>query len=702
MLTKIKLIGALVVLFVQASPSFADEALSPDQFQPELAKLVATYLSYYHMEKMPIDDTVSERTLELYLRSLDYNRIFFLESDVNEFMRYRHELDDDLQGRIYLIKKPFEIFNRYRTRVQERVDVALKWIDHDFDFEKDESYTIDRSELPWAKTAEELDQLWRLRIKEQCLRFRLQEKPVDDYRELLRKRYERLAREVGRYDSQDVMERFLTSLAQSFDPHSSYLKPATKDNFDIDMGHSVTGIGATLRTEGEYTIVVTLIPGGPAALSGKLKPNDKIIAVAQGDEEPLDVVDLRIDRVVKHIRGKKGTEVRLTVIPADAVDESQTKVISLIRDKVVITAFDASKEVHEIETPNGKRRFGVITVPSFYQDSAARFRGEKDYKSTTRDVRKLIGELVADGIDGIVVDLRNNAGGSLDEAIDLTGLFIEDGPVVQVHNGEGRPDVMVDQDESIAYRGPMVVLTNIFSASASEIFAGAIQDYDRGIVVGDEATHGKGTVQKLINLSPYLERMVQQSLPDRSAGALKLTTHKFYRVSGGSTQNKGVLADIALPSPYGRAEYGEEQLQFSLPWDEIPKIEFDDYGVSDEVLTYLEKQSHNRILEEPEFQYLNEDIARLRKHRETNALSLKESVRRAEKELLEGIEAKRDEAREARAAKSTLVVDDADSDSNVDVDDDARDFVLREALHVLGDYVTFPGGPYVAKARNPE
>ncbi|MCB1042494.1 MAG: carboxy terminal-processing peptidase [Acidobacteria bacterium] len=669
----------------------ADSNLTAKEHQPELAKLVASYLTYYHYSKAMVDDEVAQRTLDLYLQSLDYNRMFFLAEDIKSFQTFATTLDDDLRGARYQIDKPFLIFNRFKKRVDERLALAMKLVEKDFDYTLDESVVVDRSEEPWAETTAELDELWRLRVKDQALRFRLSGKTDEEARDLLRKRYERLQKDFDEFDATDVLERYLSAVAQSFDPHSLYLKPATKDNFDIDMGHSLEGIGATLRREGEYTIVVDLIAGGPASLSGDVKPNDKIFAVGQGSEEPVDVVDMRIDRVVKLIRGPKGTEVKLHIIPADSVSNSETKVVSLTRDRVMITSDDASSSIEEVTTGDGTvHKYGVIKVPSFYLDTQARYNGDPEYKSTTRDVRKLIADLEEARVEGILIDLRDNSGGSLDESVELTGLFIKDGPVVQIRNRSGQLRVLEDTDEAMVYDGPLVVLTNVFSASASEIFAGAIQDYGRGLVIGDSATHGKGTVQNLIDLDRSLEEYIKENLEESTAGALKLTTHKFYRISGSSTQNRGVVPDVVLPSPYDRYEFGEEHLDYAMAWDEIEGAAHTDYGRVNPFLDAIRQKSEQRVSKEPEFQYLNDDYQAWLKRKRENRISLNESKRRAEIDEADQRDATRKAARKARYAPQKT-----DVEGNLD-DVDLPDFVLKEAIQVLNDYTNITKGKFIA------
>ena len=671
---------------------------APGKYQPEITNLVSTYLSYYHYQRYTIDNKISRRVLNEYLSTLDYNRIFFYASDIEEFKRFETKLDDDLRADPVNLEKPFLIFNRYKQRVRERVAASLTMLDGQFDYTKDEFYEYDRSEVPWVKTRAEMDDLWRRRIKEEMVRFKLRDKADDESVDLLRKRYKRLEKTIIDYESIDILENFLTSLAESFDPHSAYLKPTSKENFDIQMGHSLEGIGATLRTEGEYTVVIDVVKGGPADHSKQVHPNDKIIAVAQGDEPAEDVVDLRLDKVVKLIRGAKGTKVRLTIIPAKAADHSETKEVVLIRDRVQITSRDAKSVIEEVEIPGQRKlRVGVIEVPSFYMDSAARHRGDANYKSTTRDVKKLIRELEAEKVDGLVVDLRQNGGGSLDEAIRLTGLFIDHGPVVQIKDYRGKVEIESDPDPAMVYDGPLVVLTSIFSASASEIFSSAIQDYERGVVVGSDSTHGKGTVQNVISLQPTLSSRLGREFQEDIGGALKLTTHKFYRISGGSTQFKGVVPDLVLPSPYDGLDVTEDTLDHALPWDEIQPADHKTYGRVRHVLSHLKDQSQQRIKKDPEFSWVLEDVAYRDRIRKENRISLNLETRSKEKKELEAKDSVRDESRKKRVtiAKATLAerlkdrppVDEDEKDEEEEVL--VPDFVLDEALLITADYISF-------------
>ena len=662
------------------------ETARPAGVQPDISSLVATFLSYYHYERLDINDDISARLLDEYIESLDYNRMFFLASDIEEFQEFRFSLDNDLHADPVNLEKPYAIFKRYKQRTEERVKVILNLLKRDFDYTSDETYPLDRKDAPWAASKAELDELWRLRLKEELVRFKLREKPRKEGVELLEKRYERLRKSLDEFEEMDILEGYLSTLATSFDPHSSYMKPASKENFDIEMGHSLEGIGATLRREGEYTIIVDLVEGGPAERSGQIQPNDKIIAVAQADGIAHDVVDMRLDKVVKQIRGKKGSTVHLTLIPAEAADQAATKEVTLIRDRVEITANDAKSEIKEIKDEGGQtHRLGVIEIPSFYLDSQSKYRGNPDYKSTTRDVRRLIDDLKKEHIDGLVIDLRQNGGGSLDEAIQLTGLFIDSGPVVQIRDFKGGVDIETDPDPAQAYGGPLLVLTSIFSASASEIFASAIQDYDRGIVVGSRSTHGKGTVQNLVPLQNALSKKVHRFFEEDVAGALKITTHKFYRISGGSTQFKGVEPDIVLPSPFDGLEITEEALDYALPWDEIDAVPHKDYGLVRQALPFLKNNSAQRIAKDPEFRYVREDVAEREKQKQENAISLNFEKRLKEKEALEARQKARDEERKLRLTASEREKKPSDGEKEVLI----PDFAMDEALMILGDYISF-------------
>lgn len=661
-------LSLLLPLF--AVPSVAADTLEPASYQPSLARLVSTVLESEHFVGRPLDDEMSARWLDGYLERLDYNRMFFLAGDIESFERWRHTLDDSARRGTPDLEAAFHIHEVYRKRVKERLDTLLATLaEQEFDFTGTDTFDLDRSDDPWPRTAAEADALWRARIEEQILQGILRGDTVDKQRTTLTKRYKRLETDLLATEAPDVLEAWLGALAHSYDPHSDYMKPATNDDFDISMSNSLEGIGATLRTEGEYTLVVSLVPGGPADLGGQLRPGDKIVAVAQGSAEPVDVLDLRIERVVSMIRGAKGTEVRLTVLPGDAVDPSATKVIAIVRDQVKLTANDAKAEVRQIPDATGQiLKVGIIDVPSFYQDFDAKRRGDPAYKSTTRDVRALLADLKSQSVDGLILDLRKNGGGSLSEAVELTGLFIPQGPVVQIGDRAGRTESMNDPDPKIEWNGPLMVLTSPLSASASEILAGAIQDYGRGLVVGSASTHGKGTVQNVIDLDPALHRYVRYPADQSLAGALKVTTHKFYRVSGASTQLEGVKADIILPSPFDGLDFLESDLDYALSWDQVAPLEYRPWANLEATSAELEALSRARIATDPAFAELTEQIAR--RSSDNSVVSLNLDVRRAELE-----------------SNNESPEPDEDADDDASRDDDGPDIVLDEAARIMRDWL---------------
>lgn len=715
---------ALIASTVFAGPATEQKKLSPAELHPEIATIVSNFMAVYHYQGANLDDKLSKRLFDLYIDNLDYSRMFFLASDIDEFKRYERAFDDELRQNPAQLTSAFTIYNRFRQRVSERVVVIQDLLQkNEFDFDVEEAFFFDRHEEPWAESEAQLNDYWRRRLKEEILRFRLQAQINPDHMETLQKRYKRLITDLSDEEPIDVLERFLSSLTRSFDPHSVYFKPITKENFDIQMGHSLEGIGASLYNQGEYTVVASLVKGGPASRDGRLKQDDKIIAVAQGEKgEFEDVVDMRIDKVVKKIRGAKGTLVRLLVIPADAKDYSQTEIVGLVRDRVKLTAMDAKAEVIQLKDPAGDDiKVGVISIPSFYLDMDAKGKGDPNFKSTTRDVRKLLKDLKAHNTDAIVIDLRTNGGGSLDEAIELTGLFIDQGPVVQIRTRSGNINVERDTDTELVYDGPLMVMTSIFSASASEIFAGAIQDYDRGLVVGAESTHGKGTVQQVIGLSSPLSRITRRNFDEDVAGALKLTTHKFYRVSGGSTQFKGVVPHVVLPSPYDGMKVLESDSKYALPWDEIQAVTYKDYNMVDDVVANLRADSAKRVAANTEFKYVIEDVKEREAMRERNQVSLKLAQRKTEREERKLKLEAREEVRKKRTSPlevlETLVVEKAvnddeelkkseeSSDVIEEVDEETvpiPDYVLEESLFVLRDYLILKKGNLIAGVEAPK
>lgn len=540
-------------------------ALLPQPRETLVDEAIAGILTRYHYGNQPLDKALSEQIFKHYLQNLDPNRSYFLQSDIDGFASYRDDLDNAIRDGN--LKPAFVIYNVYQQRVQQRIQYALGLLDHEPDFNINEDYIYDRDKAPWATSTAELDDIWRKRVKNDVIGLLLAGKTWKQAAEVLRKRYQNFDYRARQIAPADVFDLFMNSYTLSLDPHSNYFSPDQSQEFQIQMSLKLQGIGAALISDGEYTKVVQVIPGGPAATSKELHPDDRITGVAQGDKSDMvDVVGWRLDDVVQLIRGPKDSVVRLQILPAGAAPGSPEKTIRLVRETVKLEAEAAHKSVITVKRGAHSYKIGVVNIPAFYSDFEGRLEGEKNYTSTTRDVRKLLLELEAEHVDGVVIDLRNNGGGALDEATKLTGLFIPHGPVVQIRDNTGDVEVDDDNDSGIVYTGPLVVLVNRFTASASEIFAAAIQDYHRGLVVGS-TTYGKGTVQRLIDLNRFVPG-------NQGAGQLKLTVDKFYRVNGASTQLKGVTPDIVLPSTIDPKEFGEETQDDALPWDQIPSANY--------------------------------------------------------------------------------------------------------------------------------
>jgi len=639
-----------------------------------------------HYAKLQYNDKLSSQHLDNYIDSLDSGKMFFIAADIAEFEKYRIVLDDASQkGNL---DAGYLIFSRFQARLEKRLEGLIANLPakvETIDFSIEESYPLDTDDRDWAVDSEELDERWRKHIKNQVLSLKLAEKAVDEIPTTLTKRYENQLSRVKQYNSQDVFQICANALTELYDPHTNYLSPRRSENFNINMSLSLEGIGAVLQLEDEYTRVARLVAKGPADKQGMLKPSDKIIAVGQGTEgEMEDVIGWRLDEVVELIRGPKDTTVRLEVIPAKSKSSDERKVITIVRNKVKLEEQSAQKKILDIPTGEENRKVGVIDIPAFYIDFEAMRRGDKEYKSTTRDVKKLLDELVEEGVDGIVIDLRNNGGGSLQEANELTGLFIEYGPTVQIRHSSRRVWRDGKRLRTPYYEGPLVVLINRLSASASEIFAGAIQDYDRGLIVGDQS-FGKGTVQTLVPLTE---------------GQLKITESKFYRISGESTQHRGVVPDLAFPSIYDAEEIGESSLDHALNWDQINAVRHRRYEDLTTVLPRITELFKDRSAKNPDFIYLEEQVDMAQQVRNITELPLNEDRRVAEREGREEkaliIENKR------RAAKGEELLaswdeqdedegetssDDADSDSDdsEEEEEDALDVLLTEAGNVLID-----------------
>ncbi|MFT4852483.1 MAG: carboxyl-terminal processing protease [Candidatus Pseudothioglobus sp.] len=599
-----------------APTSDAIEVLAAMPSHTETTRNIVDALASRHYVSTALDDDLSADIFKSYLEDLDSSKSYFLASDIEEFEVLRLQLDDALRRGD--VAPAYLIFNRYHARVVDRFGKVIALLENGidtFDFTLEESMQLERKEAPWATSEVELDEIWRQRIKYTVLNLKLTDKEPAEIQELLVKRYKSRLSRTLQTNSEDVFQLYMNAFTRTYDPHTSYFSPRTSENFNINMSLSLEGIGAVLQREDEFTKVVSLVPAGPADKSQQIYPDDKIVAVGQGTEgEMVDVIGWRLDEVVQLIRGKKDTTVKLDVIPANAKD-SATKVVRIIRNTVKLEEQSAQSKVIEVEQFGHKHKIGVIDIPTFYIDFQALQDGNKDFKSTTRDVKNLLVGLMAEGVEGVVIDLRDNGGGSLQEARTLTGLFIDRGPTVQVRNSGNRVDILNDRDIRTIYEGPLAVLVNRLSASASEIFAGAIQDYDRGVIVGNQ-TFGKGTVQTLLPLNQ---------------GQLKLTAAKFYRISGESTQHKGIMPDIDFPLDYDPESIGESTLEHPLPWDKIQATSYRPKSNVSQMTTTLVSLHNERVEKDPDFIYMRDAAAYRQLRSKKTSITLNEAQRRVEK-----------------------------------------------------------------------
>ena len=704
----------------------------------QIAIAVGKLLEQGHYTRRPLDDAISQQVLKAYLEALDYNHLFFTQKDVSDFERkYSTVLDDEIL--LGNLQPAYAIYDLYKKRVEDRVTKVKDLLKKQkWDFTSDRTTDLNRSKMPWPKDEADADQLWASRIEGEMLAETVAESQTDKPLDVINRRYDRLLRSLREQTREDVMNFFLNALALTYDPHSEYLSPTATEAFNINMRLSLVGIGALLRSEDGYAKISELVPGGPAAMEGTLKVNDRILSVSQGkDGKPVETMDMRLDKVVEMIRGKKGTVVRLTVIPADAGSGGKRKVIDITRDEVKLTEQQAKAEIIEVKSPDTgeTQRLGFLTLPSFYADME-RSRNARNSKSTTRDVQALIGRLQKEGIAGLVIDLRRNGGGSLEEAINLTGLFIKKGPVVQSKDANKQVNVMSDRDPSIFYSGPLVVLTSHLSASASEIFAGALQDYNRAVIVGDRATFGKGTVQTMLEVGRFMNPF---GFKQADAGSLKLTIQKFYRVSGASTQLRGVESDVVLPSPYAALDLGESALKGPLPYDEVRPAEYEKFSPRPFELSGLRSKSATRVAADLEFRFMQDDLTRTKERIAANRVSLNKDVRTAEtaadKARVEERKAQRIAAKRPDPVMLALPLEDVekpdlkrvkiespdakkkdkpagqrDGDGGEDEDADSSltassdkaqkyDPVKFESLAILGDLIEQLRRPAIAKAR---
>ena len=682
-------------LFMAIAPSaYALEAgappvLTPLPQQAQAAHLTAQFLARFHYKPVPLDDVLSARIMNRFIKSLDPDRVIFLQSDIDKFMAGSTKIDDAINQEDLNI--PFSIFNIYDRRVVERMSYARSLLNQKIDFSVQEDYPLVRDKEPWPQSEAESNDLWRKRVKNDWLRLKLAGKDDAAIRDTLDKRYENSLERAYKYKSDDVFQTFMDAYTTSVDPHTDYFGATASAEFDISMKLSLVGIGAVLQERDDYTTIRELVAGGPAQLSGKLAVGDRITGVGQGENGPMkEVVGTRLDEIVQMIRGAKGSVVRLDILPADAGPDGKHHIISLVRDKISLDKQAAKKTILQVKDGDATRKIGVITLPAFYEDFEARRKGDKDYRSASRDVAKLIAELNQDKVDGVLIDLRNNGGGSLSEAIDMTGLFVGKGPVVQQRNANGEVEVESDDLSAPAWSGPVGVLINRGSASASEIFAAAIQDYGRGVIVG-EPSFGKGTVQTVVNLDQVAHN------PKPKFGELKLTVAQFFRINGGTTQLRGVTPDLVLPGLSDPKTFGESSYDNALPWTEVKPAKYKPLGDMKALLPPLQSRHDLRVRKDPDFQRFVDDAEALKVQREKRVISLNEAERRNEMaaqanrlksrgQVNDGVDTGEDDGLQAneRSLSADIALEKARKN--------AKDALLNEAAAIVADEADLQAG----------
>jgi carboxyl-terminal processing protease len=670
--------------------------IQPDEQQSIACKVVAKFISSYNYKKVDLNDSISGVVYNRYIKLMDDSHNYLLASDLQDFSKYKTALSEDVKNGN--LNDAFYMFNVYQKRYIEHIKYSIAQLDNNFDFTKNETFTYDRSTLPWIASQTEMDKVWSERVKYDMLNLKLANADMAKDKETLKKRYENLLTQVNKLNNQDVFQLFMDAFTEAIDPHTNYFNPSNAANFNIDMSRQLEGIGATLNIENEFVTIKTIVAGGPADKSKQLNAEDRIIGVAQGkDGEFQNVVGWRIENAIALIRGTKGTIVRLEILPKGTSPGGKPKVVEIVREKIILKDESAKKEIRTYNN-NGKTvKIGVISVPAFYIDFNDYKSGNPNYKSTTHDVKLIIDSLKRENVDGIVMDLRQNGGGSLMEAIELTGLFIKTGPVVQVRDADDKTEVDKDEDPAIAYSGPLAVLVDRFSASATEIFSGAIQDYGRGLIIGTQ-TYGKGSVQNAIDL----DKVVQPSLLERTAallkkdgkpkivntgsqsvfGQLNLTIAKFYRITGYSTQHKGVTPDIMFPSVIPLDKYGEDTEPSAMPFDIIAKSDYTKVGDFSAVIPQLRKLHEQRMASSDSYKYLMEDIADFKKHDADKSVTLNEA------QLKEQRDADEKKAFENENLRRVALGLPALKKGQVKPKNEDLDFLKREAGQVLTDYIT--------------
>lgn len=638
---------------------------------PVIKGIVEQFVSMHYAQK-PLDDEMSAKIFKLYLNRLDPAHYYFLAADVNEYRQFETRIDDMLlRGKV---KLALEIFERFKVRLSERLAMMEEFLAEDFDFSRDANWTLERDDLPYPETTEEARKIWRTKIKFDLLTLKLADTSIKDGKERLMKRVRGMWKDFSQYENDDVVSIFLNSMAAAYDPHSSYLAAQDLKNFDISIKLSLEGIGAVLRWEDGYTVVNSIVPGGAAARHGKLKADDRIIAVAQGEEAFESVIDMRLNNVVQLIRGKRGTKVGLQILRKTKKGFDTLKLV-IVRDKIILKDGEARMQIfvhpspEENKTAQETNRIGVIKLPSFYVDFNDRRKNPKNYKSSSRDVKKHLKEFVRENVDGVILDLRSNGGGGLDEAINMAGLFIGHNPVVIVRQSGGRRVTVHRSRERAVYDGPLLIMLNRYSASASEILAGAMHDYQRAILAGDTTTFGKGTVQNIFQLP-------------EGYGALKVTIAQFYRVSGWSTQNRGVETSLVLPSLYNARDIGESTLDNALPWRSIDQVSYRVSGNLKKVLPKLKQLSENRIANSDFFQKVKEDVQEylttIKPLKYTSILKMQEDDLRRKTQ--------RDQELESASEKA-----DEDNSDDTEIEEEKKEIQLdeymKESLEILSDYI---------------
>lgn len=666
--------------FSYCAPDTTIKVLHPDEKQIEVSRQVVSLIANYNYKQVPIGDSLSRLIFDNYLKSLDDNRVYFFEKEVIEFKENRDLMDDQMvMGNL---EPAYHMFNVYLERYVDRIRFMIAQLPSvAFDFTNNESLVYNREKLPFMQTQAEMDAYWLQRLKYDLLNLKLAGTDEAKSKETLKKRYENLLSQIAKIESYDAFQSLMTAYTESIDPHTNYFNPNNAAKFNIDMARSLEGIGATLKFENDFVMVAAVVPGGPADKSGQIAIDDKFIAVAQGDGEFVDIVGWRIDNAIQLIRGAKGTTVRLKIV-SKGQDIASPKIISIVREKIVLQDQSAKKEIKTIQSNGKDIKIGIIDIPAFYADFKAYQAGDVNYKSTTRDVKLIIDSLKAAKVDAIVVDLRSNGGGSLMEAIDLTGLFLKQGPVVQVRDTKNKIEVGEDDDPSILWDGPMAVLIDRFSASASEIFAAAIQDYGRGIIIGTQS-YGKGTVQNSIDLDQMMGEGASKVIGNTNKfGQINLTIAKFYRINGSSTQHKGVSPDIAFPMVFSADKYGESAEPAALPWDEIKRSNYKTLANIAPIKRGLIEKHDKRMKGSKDFEHLLADIKELKIRDAETTATLNEGLAKKERDEKEAESLARDN--EKRLARGLAPIKKGDPKPKAEK---AFDFMLEESCLIVSDFV---------------